>query len=124
MCEVSVPYSREVSVADHGLDGSEESYQEKPPMLFHGRPAQCGLYDLRMGPTPGQSFLCATCENTEEGCPGHFGHIELAEPVFHPLFLSTIHKILCCVCQNCGQLLLKVFPYVYRIYLLGKACPA
>jgi DNA-directed RNA polymerase II subunit RPB1 len=37
-------------------------------------------------------------------CPGHFGHIELARPIFHPGFMKTVKKILECVCTNCGKL--------------------
>lgn len=27
--------------------------------------------------------MCATCGENMSECPGHFGHIELAVPVFH-----------------------------------------
>ncbi|KIK66076.1 hypothetical protein GYMLUDRAFT_38551 [Collybiopsis luxurians FD-317 M1] len=37
-------------------------------------------------------------------CPGHFGHIELATPVFHPGFIAKVKKILECICVNCGKL--------------------
>jgi DNA-directed RNA polymerase II subunit RPB1 len=37
-------------------------------------------------------------------CPGHFGHIELAKPVFHAGFLIKVKKIIECVCVNCGKL--------------------
>src|SRR3712207_8092445 len=47
-----------------------------------GMPVQGGLMDNRLGTLePGQK--CATCGNTSAKCPGHFGHIELAEPVLH-----------------------------------------
>lgn len=38
-------------------------------------------------------------------CPGHFGHIELAKPVFHVGFISKIMKVLRCVCFFCSKLL-------------------
>ena len=38
-------------------------------------------------------------------CPGHFGHIELAKPVFHVGFVNKIMKILRCVCFFCSKLL-------------------
>ena len=28
---------------------------------------------------------CATCQQGYMACPGHFGHIELAVPVYNPL---------------------------------------
>lgn len=38
-------------------------------------------------------------------CPGHFGHIDLAKPVFHVGFISKIMKVLRCVCFFCSKLL-------------------
>lgn len=38
-------------------------------------------------------------------CPGHFGHIELAKPVFHVGFLVKTMKVLRCVCFFCSKLL-------------------
>jgi DNA-directed RNA polymerase beta' subunit len=38
-------------------------------------------------------------------CPGHFGHIELAKPVFHVGFVNKIMKVLRCVCYSCSKLL-------------------
>jgi DNA-directed RNA polymerase beta' subunit len=37
-------------------------------------------------------------------CPGHFGHIELARPVFHAGFMVKVKKILECICFSCGKL--------------------
>lgn len=42
-----------------------------------------GLNDPRMGTTD-RNFKCQTCGEGMSECPGHFGHIELARPVFHP----------------------------------------
>lgn len=47
---------------------------------------------------------CETCGEGMSECPGHFGHIELARPIFHPGFMKTVKKILECVCTNCGKL--------------------
>ncbi|KAF7457203.1 DNA-directed RNA polymerase [Cryptosporidium felis] len=58
-----------------------------------------GLHDLRMGPLNNRDF-CGTCGNRND-CPGHLGHIELELPVFHPLFLSKLVKILKCSCWHC-----------------------
>ena len=33
-----------------------------------------------------QAKKCATCGNTSARCPGHFGHIELAEPVLYSVY--------------------------------------
>lgn len=42
---------------------------------------------------------------TQVDCPGHFGHIELSEPVFHANLLDYIRKVLKAVCFNCSHLL-------------------
>ncbi|KAL0450353.1 UNVERIFIED_CONTAM: DNA-directed RNA polymerase II subunit RPB1 [Sesamum latifolium] len=38
-------------------------------------------------------------------CPGHFGHLELAKPMFHIGFMKTVLSILRCVCFNCSKIL-------------------
>lgn len=48
--------------------------------------------------------MCFPTGNMTE-CPGHFGHIELAKPVFHVGFLVKTMKVLRCVCFFCSKLL-------------------
>jgi DNA-directed RNA polymerase subunit A' len=68
-----------------------------------GMPVQGGLMDGRLGTLePGQK--CLTCGNTAARCPGHFGHIELAEPVLHIAFIDNIHKLLLSICRTCSRL--------------------
>jgi len=50
---------------------------------------------------------CRTCGNTALACPGHFGHIELSEPVIHVSFVKLIHRLLAVTCRNCGRILLS-----------------
>lgn len=69
------------------------------------KPRESGLNDPRLGSIDRQ-FKCATCDQQMAECPGHFGHIELAKPVFHPGFIKKIKKILEMVCHNCGKILL------------------
>jgi DNA-directed RNA polymerase II subunit RPB1 len=40
-------------------------------------------------------------------CCGHFGHIELAKPVFQIGFITKVIKILRCVCFYCSKLLVS-----------------
>ena len=47
------------------------------------KPKNGGLMDPRLG-TIDRNFKCQTCGEGMSECPGHFGHIELARPVFHP----------------------------------------
>ena len=68
-----------------------------------GMAVQGGLMDGRLGTLePGQK--CLTCGNTSARCPGHFGHIELAEPVLHIAFIDSIHKLLTATCRSCSRI--------------------
>ncbi|RLI35912.1 DNA-directed RNA polymerase subunit A'/A'', partial [Candidatus Bathyarchaeota archaeon] len=64
-----------------------------------------GLMDGRLG-TLEPRQRCRTCGNTAAGCPGHFGHIELAVPVVHVEFIHIIYDLLRATCRNCGRILL------------------
>jgi len=90
-----------------------------------GMPVQGGLMDNRLGTLePGQK--CATCGNTAPKCPGHFGHIELAEPVIHIAFVDDIHKLLISTCRACGRLLLsqeEIDEYRKRLEERSSASP-
>ena len=58
------------------------------------RPRELGLNDPKLGSID-RSFKCATCDENMSECPGHFGHIELATPVFHiGLFYRVLLKTL------------------------------
>ncbi|KAJ5676786.1 DNA-directed RNA polymerase II subunit RPB1 [Penicillium maclennaniae] len=67
------------------------------------RPRANGINDPRLG-TIDRQYNCETCEEGPKECPGHFGHIELASPVFHIGFLTKIKKLLETVCHNCGKI--------------------
>jgi DNA-directed RNA polymerase II subunit RPB1 len=85
------------------------------------KPNMGGLMDPRMG-TIDRNFKCQTCGEGMSECPGHFGYVELARPVFHPGkqyspticqhptlrfpqgFIIKVKKILESVCVNCGKL--------------------
>src|SRR5579863_3398482 len=70
-----------------------------------GMPVQGGLMDSRLGTLePGQK--CGTCGSTAGRCPGHFGHIELAEPVLHIAFVDEINRLVQTTCRTCGRILL------------------
>ena len=52
-----------------------------------------------------QGKRCPTDGQDSRFCPGYFGHIELATPVFHYQYLSKyITKILECICFRCSKL--------------------
>ena len=68
-------------------------------------PVVKGLFDRRMGVTE-TGEICNTCGQKNINCPGHFGHLELARPIFHYHFIQTTLKIMKCVCYKCSKLLI------------------
>jgi DNA-directed RNA polymerase beta' subunit len=102
---------------EFGLFGNEEIKRSSavvndtfgisvPETYESNEPKRGGLVDPRLGTTDSQ-MLCATCNLESKDCPGHFGHTELAEPVFHIGFLNIVKNILGCVCIRCSKLLLN-----------------
>ena len=67
-------------------------------------PKRDGLADPRMGTTE-RDRLCATCNGSYIDCPGHFGYIKLAKPVYHIGFVDKVYKVLHSVCHKCSRLL-------------------
>ena len=68
-------------------------------------PKNNGLFDHNMGSIDA-SIICPTDEKKAELCPGYFGKIDLALPVFNHHFVGYVEKILKCVCFRCSNLLL------------------
>ena len=74
-----------------------ETYNVNEP-VYHG------IFDPRMGVID-HNKICVTCEQKNTFCPGHFGHIVMAKPVFYVQFFEIVRKVLRCVCFKCGKLL-------------------
>ena len=72
------------------------------------------VYDDRMGTTD-SSKRCETCKEGAHTCQGHFGYIELFEPIVHPLYYKRVVAFLNCFCLKCCRLLLLKD----QIYLAG-----
>ena len=64
-----------------------------------------GLFDPRMGVID-HNKICQTCEQKNTFCPGHFGHIVLAKPLFYIQFFDVVKKLMKCICFKCSKLLL------------------
>nr|QYA18715.1 DNA-directed RNA polymerase II subunit 1 [Clandestinovirus] len=87
----------------------------------NGTPKTGGLLDLRMGPFD-RHYNCETCNRSVADCPGHHGHLELAEPIYSPLFIPYVEKILKCVCIACSGLLCgRERAKTYNVYSKRKA---
>ncbi len=65
------------------------------------------VYDERMGCGADTVDNCITCDMSSRQCPGHFGHIELHEPILHPLYYKQIVAYLKCFCTKCSRLLIN-----------------
>lgn len=78
------------------------------------KPKISGLFDPRMGVLdPG--MICPTDGKNYIDCPGYFGHIVLAKPVFYIQYFSIIQKILKCICFKCSKLLISREEYSHII---------
>nr|CAD7194309.1 unnamed protein product [Timema douglasi] len=94
-----------------------------PETYEGGRPKQGGLMDPRQGVIDRNS-RCQTCAGNQTECPGHFGHIDLAKPVFHVGFLTKTIKILRCVCFYCSKLLVSpTNPKIKEVVVKSKGQP-
>ncbi|KAA1095846.1 hypothetical protein PGTUg99_033719 [Puccinia graminis f. sp. tritici] len=88
-------------------------------------PSTAGLYDPRLGPLDWQD-ICWTCHQLNTQCPGHFGHIELNVPVFHPLFMTHAYQLLRSTCFYCHHFLcsqLVILRYTAKLKLLEHGLP-
>ncbi|MEM1526236.1 MAG: DNA-directed RNA polymerase subunit A' [Ignisphaera sp.] len=76
---------------------STETYDED------GLPVPHSVMDPHLGAIdPGH--VCPVCGNSIKGCPGHFGHIELALPVINVLFIKNVYEVLKATCVSCARL--------------------
>jgi len=108
------PYSpaevSKVKIVQFGIISPDEIRQMSVVQIEHsetferGKPKLGGLSDPRLG-TIDRKVKCETCSASMAECPGHFGHLELAKPMYHIGFLKTVLSILRCVCFNCSRIL-------------------
>jgi len=76
-----------------------------------GLPKAGGLSDLRMGTMEKGGSVCTTDGSSMIDCPGYFGHIELAKPMYHHGFIRTVIRVLRCVSYSTSKLLLDKVPH-------------
>ncbi|CAD7094132.1 unnamed protein product [Hermetia illucens] len=106
---------RRMSVTEGGI--------QFPETMEGGRPKLGGLMDPRQGVID-RNARCQTCAGNMTECPGHFGHIDLAKPVFHIGFMTKTMKILRCVCFYCSKLLVSPNnPKIKEIVMKSKGQP-
>ena len=78
----------------------------KTDTFVANEPVVNGLFDARMGVLDNNK-ICQTCQQRNTFCPGHFGHIKLAKPVFYIQFFDIVKKLMKCVCFRCSKLLIN-----------------
>lgn len=88
------------------------------------QPVLNGLYDPALGPLD-KFASCITCGKSQVECSGHFGHIELCVPVYHPLLFKHMLKILRYQCTVCHKFRIARsralrFALILRLARLGK----
>ena len=69
------------------------------------QPVPNGVFDPRFGVIE-NGKVCPTCKHTNQFCPGHFGHITLARPVYLYQFFDWIEKLANIICFNCSHVIL------------------
>ena len=69
-------------------------------------PVNNGLFDVNMGVLD-NGKICPTDCLDNRFCPGYFGKIELAMPVFYVHFLQYVVQTLEKICYKCGSILLR-----------------
>jgi DNA-directed RNA polymerase II subunit RPB1 len=86
---------------------------------INNKPVIGGLFDPRMGVLePG--LICPTDGLEYMSTPGYHGHIELARPVYYIQYLSTLLKIMKCVCFKCSKLKINKEKYKQALKLTGE----
>ena len=65
-------------------------------------PVPNGVFDSRFGVIE-NGRECPTCKQTNQHCPGHFGHITLSRPVYLYQFFETVEKLANVICLNCSK---------------------
>ncbi|VAI24335.1 unnamed protein product [Triticum turgidum subsp. durum] len=115
-----------VQLVQFGILSPDEIRQMSVAVIEHaetmekGKPKPGGLSDPRLG-TIDRRTKCETCMAGMAECPGHFGHLELAKPMFHIGFIKTVLSIMRCVCFNCSKIL-KIKNPKNRLRKIQEAC--
>jgi DNA-directed RNA polymerase II subunit RPB1 len=77
------------------------------------------LFDPKMGVTKPGAY-CPTDGNTYIDCPGYFGYLWLARPVYYTQYLKYTVKVLGLVCWKCSQSLMDEARHRARVMRLPR----
>jgi DNA-directed RNA polymerase II subunit RPB1 len=92
---------------------NRETYVSNKPVIG-------GLFDPRMGVLD-YGLVCPTDGLDYMQTPGYHGYLEIARPIFYIQYLSTVLKILKCVCFKCSKLLISKEKYKHALKMLPDA---
>lgn len=92
---------------------NRETYVSNKPVIN-------GLFDPRMGVLD-YGLVCPTDGLDYMQTPGYHGYLEIARPIFYIQYLSTVLKILKCVCFKCSKLLISKEKYKHALKMLPDA---
>jgi len=114
-CAALIQRSRNIQITDvqFGLLNPDEVRKQSVMSIITSTlytkqmPTAGGFNDLRMG-TCDRRLHCSTCRHDVNRCPGHFGHLDLAAPMYHVGMLPIVVKILRCICFFCSSLLFNL----------------
>ena len=84
-------------------------------------PIQGGLYDPTLGPID-KGGRCATCGLGFFQCPGHFGHVDLAVPVYAPLTFAQMYQVLKQTCLYCHRFRVGQLKVFMPFFLFPYSC--
>lgn len=111
---VNVFRRRNIEAVEFSAMGKDEIARSAHMQVLHREiykpmtnvPLQGGVLDSRLGAHRADA-LCSSCGGTLKTCGGHWGYIDLHQPVFHVGYFKYLYGILCCICKSCGAFLLK-----------------
>lgn len=104
----SVSEIKEIEYVNFGVFSAAEILKISVAKIDNTKFSGVGsVYDERMGINSENSEKkCTTCLLNSKQCPGHFGHIELNEPIIHPGYFKQVLSYLKCFCIKCHTILI------------------
>ena len=100
---------KEINYVNFGVFSAEEILKISVAKICETKLSGPGsVYDERMGINSNNADRdCVTCGLSSSTCPGHYGHIELNEPIIHPKYFKIVLAYLKCFCIKCDKMLIE-----------------
>jgi len=101
---------KEIECVNFGVFSAEEILKIAVAKIDNTKLYGSGsIYDERMGINSENSDKnCVTCCLDSKMCPGHFGYIELNQPIIHPRYFKMVLSYLKCFCIKCHKILIDM----------------